>query len=63
MQGLEEIGGFFWKNGGFRGKWGFSGKMEGFLDLWGKIGVLVEKGGFRGFLVKKSGKSRKEPGI
>ena len=31
---------FWWKNGGFFGKWGF-----------------------RGFLVKKSGKSRKEPGI
>ena len=39
------------------------------LDLWSKIEVLVENGGFfgkwgfRGFLVKNSGKIRKEPGI
>ena len=49
-------GGSIKKNGGFQG-------------LWLKIEVLVENGGFfekwgfHGFLVKKSGKSRKEPGI
>ena len=33
--------------------WGFRGKM----------GVLVEKWGFHGFLIKKLGKIREEPGI
>ena len=48
---------------------GFSGKMRVFWGVWLKIGVLVEnagffeKWGFRGFLVNKSAKSRKEPGI
>ena len=47
----------------------FRGKMGVLLDVWSKIGVLVENGGFfgkwgfRGFLVKNSGKSREEPGI
>ena len=38
---------------GFDGKMGFSWKNGGFFEKWG----------FCGFLVKKSGKSRKEPGI
>ena len=49
--------------GGFRGK-------SRFLEVYGrKLGVLwknggfFEKWGFRGFLVKKLGKSREEPGI
>ena len=29
----------------------------------GKMRIFIEKWGFRGVLVKKSGKSRKEPGI
>ena len=64
---------FSWKNGGFPGcvvkNRSFRGKMWVFLDVWSKIGVLVENGGFfgkwgfRGFLVNNSGKSREEPGI
>ena len=42
--------GFFWVCGG---KLGFLWKNWGFLEKWG----------FRGFLVNKSGKSREEPGI
>ena len=38
---------------------GFSGKMR----LWWKNRGFIENGGFGGFLVKNSGKSRKEPGI
>ena len=44
-------------------------KSKVFVGLWSKIGGLVEntgfleKWGFRGFLVKNSGKSREEPGI
>ena len=47
----------------------FGGKMEILRGVWSKIEGLVgnggffEKWGFRGFLVKKSGKSREEPGI
>ena len=47
----------------------FLWKNEGFNVVWSKIGVFVEnaeffrKWGFRGFLVKNSGKIRKEPGI
>ena len=52
------------KNGGFRWE---NRVLGGFgVENWvfsGKIGVLVEKWGFRGILVKKSEKSRKEPGI
>ena len=49
--------------------WGFYEKIVVFWGLWWKIEVLVENGGFlgkwgfRGFLVKNSGKSREEPGI
>ena len=38
-------------------------KIEIFRGWGSKMGVLVEKQGFGGFLIKKSGKSRKEPGI
>ena len=51
------------KRGSF---WGFVGKMGVFVEkgeVLLKNEVLVEKWGFRGILVKKSGKSRKEPGI
>ena len=41
----------------------FCGKMGVFMSLWLKMGVFLGKWGFRGFLIKKSGKSRKEPGI
>ena len=57
---------FSWKIEIFRGVWS---KIDGFGVLWLKREVLVEKSrffekwGFRGFLVNKSGKSRKEPGI
>ena len=42
---------------------GFRGFMDGNWGFWWKNGGFFEKWGFRGFLVKKSGKSRKEPGI
>ena len=38
----------------------YSLNKQGF---WWKNGGFIEKWGFRGVLVKKSGKSRKEPGI
>ena len=80
MGGLLEKGSFHRKGGGFLiEKWGFRGFAvknrgcrgeNGVLgDLWIKIEVLMENGGFfgkwgfRGFLVKNSGKIRKEPGI
>ena len=44
---LGEGGGFLVEN------WGFRGKIGGFFEKWG----------FGGILVKKSGKSREEPGI
>ena len=51
---------------------GVGSKIEVFWGVWSKMGggfnekmmVFMEKwGGFRGFLGKKLGKSRKEPGI
>ena len=72
-RGFEEVA------GGFSGKGEVSWRNRVFGDCWlkvrfsgdvcPKIEVLVknrgffEKWGFRGILVKKSGKSRKEPGI
>ena len=53
---MEKEGGFggaIVKNGGFHRKMGVLVKNGGFFGKWG----------FRGFLVKNSGKSRKEPGI
>ena len=48
----------------FVGKGGVSGVLvEKGGRGWWKNGGFFEKWGFRGFLVKKSGKSRKEPGI
>ena len=66
--------GFSGKGKGFSGfmveNWGFSGKMR-FLGMyeqkswffWWKNRGFIEKWGFRGFLINKSGKSREEPGI
>ena len=51
------------ENWGFGGKRGVSGVYGRKLRFWWKNGGFIEKWGFRGFLVKKSGKSRKEPGI
>ena len=51
------------KNRGFSGKMGVSRVYGRKLRFWWKNGGFIEKWGFRGFLVKKSGKSRKEPGI
>ena len=56
MWGLLKNERFPWEIEVFEGFWL---KIEG---LWGKRGFF-EKWGFRGFLAKKSGKIREEPGI
>ena len=41
-------------------------KIRGLMEKWGfpwENEIFIEKWGFRGFLCKKSGKSREEPGI
>ena len=76
---LGEKSGLLWKNGGFcgfngkisgyTGVWLKSGVLVKKGRFPGEIRVLVKnsgffgKWGFRGFLVFKSRKSRKEPGI
>ena len=51
------------KIGGLVGKWGFTGGYGRKLRFQWKNDGFFEKWGFRGFLVKKSGKIREEPGI
>ena len=60
---MERGGGFIEKSGVFVEKGGDLWGREVCRDLWWKNGGFSGKWGFRGFLVKKSGKSREEPGI
>ena len=48
----------------FKGGGGFFGGVWLEIGVFGgKMRIFIEKWGFRGVLVKKSGKSRKAPGI
>ena len=49
-------------NGGWGDRVGYRG-FSGKMGFWWKNRSFLEKWGFHGILVKKSGKIRKEPGI
>ena len=67
LRNIENLEKRFFLGGGMGEKGGCYKENRGGMvknrGVWGRKGFFIEKGGFRGFLVNKSGKSREEPGI